>query len=354
MTVYYYKVTNQFYDSNVNTDIPVNAVAISGGTYVEALASQEGGNILTEGTASPVPVPLSKSPSTNTLHELKEASTTVVGHISSTMVKNLIRPELPNNATEGDEGIAGLVTPDGKTITITDARNCVISAVRATNASYGIVMPDNNTLEVSNDALYPVLRARVATENTFGSVCPDNTTLKFNTDGRLGAALATTVSPGAVIPNGEHFNVSSTGVLSFKLVPSALIYKKTTRSSLSGSKGTRFNVTSVTRLFSDGMVLLGVNLVRTDGTAQKYDDRITFNFDFPFDSTDDMFFSHARIGYSTDKEKRDRSLYVFEHKTTSFTASLHTDEHSLGLYYIIIGMCSSTALQTYIQNPSIE
>jgi hypothetical protein len=83
---------------------------------------------------------------------------------------------------------------------------------RATPESFGVVIPDGDTVTASE---YGVLRSAVspATTEKAGVVIPDGTTIATDEDGVMTARTATASSLGVVRPDGTTITIDGNGVL---------------------------------------------------------------------------------------------------------------------------------------------
>jgi hypothetical protein len=107
-------------------------------------------------------------------------------------------------ATEGEEGHAGVVKPDGDTITIEEETG-VISVAEAVR---GVPLDESTIKTVNNVAV-----AQLATASAAGIVKPDNLTIT-NTNGDISARIATSSLTGVVKTDAKTTKVTTAGVLS--------------------------------------------------------------------------------------------------------------------------------------------
>ena len=117
--------------------------------------------------------------------------------------------------------VAGIVKPDGTTITV--KADGTISAVTpdptvATVNKVGVVKPDGTTITVKADGTIAAKQTEipVATTAKAGIVKPDGTTVIVQADGTIAAKqaeIATTAKPGLVKPDGTTLSIGTDGLL---------------------------------------------------------------------------------------------------------------------------------------------
>lgn len=113
--------------------------------------------------------------------------------------------------------VAGVVKPDGTTITVTSDGTITAKATTpiATTSKVGTVKPDGETITVATDGTITA-KPTVATTSATGVVKPDGTTIAVTSDGSISAKTATTGAVGVVKPDGETITVASDGSISSK------------------------------------------------------------------------------------------------------------------------------------------
>ena len=117
--------------------------------------------------------------------------------------------------------VAGIVKPDGTTITV--KADGTISAVTpdptvATVNKVGVVKPDGTTITILADGTIAAKQTEipVATTAKAGIVKPDGTTVIVQADGTIAAKqaeIATTAKPGLVKPDGTTLSIGTDGLL---------------------------------------------------------------------------------------------------------------------------------------------
>lgn len=143
--------------------------------------------------------------------------------LATTLVAGIVKPDgttitvkadgtitaVTPDPTTAAVGTLGVVKPDGTTITI--LADGTISAKQtevpvATTAKAGLIKPDGTTITVQADGTATAKQAEIATTAKAGLVKPDGTTLSIGTDGLLkviGAGLNGTVEKNA----GAHNSI---------------------------------------------------------------------------------------------------------------------------------------------------
>lgn len=125
--------------------------------------------------------------------------------------------EKGNSGNVATTTVAGVVKPDGTTITVTSDGTVTAKATTpiATTSKVGTVKPDGETITVATDGTITA-KPTVATTSATGVVKPDGTTIAVTSDGSISAKTATTSAAGVVKPDGKTITVASDGSISSK------------------------------------------------------------------------------------------------------------------------------------------